>query len=286
MSNATDQNLKQCCAAFYGSDVARLLLGDSFHPGGTHLTTRLGQLTQLGGDSRVLDVAAGRGTSAFHLAQSFGCEVVGVDLSEENVRTASEEASIRGVSNRVSFQVADAEELPFEADTFDAIVCECAFCTFPNKQTAAEEFFRVLKPRGRLGFSDLTKTAEPIPELEGLFAWIACIGDAQPIDSYLEIIQGAKFTITHIEDHGDALLEMVRHIQGKLLGAEIVAGLKKFPVPNVKFPEAKGFAEAAVSAVKDRRLGYLVISANKPSDLPAPIAQDRGAVAEATVVPA
>src|SRR5216684_2412999 len=90
MSNTTEQNVKQCCAAFYGSDLARLLLGDSFHPGGTHLTDRLGQLTQLSRDSRVLDVAAGRGTSAFRLAQSFGCEVVGVDLSEDNVKLAAE----------------------------------------------------------------------------------------------------------------------------------------------------------------------------------------------------
>jgi len=124
MSQTTDQNVKQCCAAFYGSDLARLLLGDSFHPGGTQLTDRLGQLTQLTRDSRILDVAAGRGTSAFHLAQSFGCEVVGVDLSEDNVKLASEEASTRGVANRVSFRLADAEKLPFEAHTFDAILCE------------------------------------------------------------------------------------------------------------------------------------------------------------------
>src|SRR5713226_2182576 len=104
MSQTTEQDVKQCCAAFYGSDLARLLLGDSFHPGGTHLTDRLGQLTELTRDSRVLDVAAGRGTSAFHLAQSFGCEVVGVDLSEDNVKVASEQVSIRGLASRVSFR--------------------------------------------------------------------------------------------------------------------------------------------------------------------------------------
>ena len=67
-------------------------------------------------DSRSPDVAAGRGVSAFHLAQSFGCELVGVDRTEENLRMANEEASIRGVSDRVSVHVADAEKLPFEAD--------------------------------------------------------------------------------------------------------------------------------------------------------------------------
>src|SRR5713226_7878868 len=109
MSQTTEQDVKKCCAAFYGSGLARLLLGDSFHPGGTHLTDRLGQLTQLTRDSRVLDVAAGRGTSAFHLAQTFGCEVVDIDLSEENVKRANEGASIRGVANRASFRLGDAE---------------------------------------------------------------------------------------------------------------------------------------------------------------------------------
>jgi len=264
MSQTTDQNVKQCCAAFYGSDLARLLLGDSFHPGGTHLTDRLGQLTQLTRDSRVLDVAAGCGTSAFHIAQSFGCEVVGVDLSEENVKLANKEASKRGVANRVSFRLADAEKLPFQPHSFDAILCECAFCTFPNKETAAGELFRVLKPGGRLGLSDLTKTAGPVPELDGLLSWIACIGDAQPIESYVEILQLAKLTVAHIEDHSYALTNMVRQIQGKLLGAEMAAGLKKLDFPNVNFSDAKRFAHAALSAVKDEKLGYAVIGAVKP----------------------
>jgi ubiquinone/menaquinone biosynthesis C-methylase UbiE len=264
MSNATEQNVKQCCAAFYGSDVARLLLGDSFHPGGTHLTTRLGQLTQLTRDSRVLDVAAGRGISAFHVAQSFGCEVVGVDLSEDNVKLATEEASIRGFANRVSFQAADAERLPFDNHSFDAILCECAFCTFPNKQTAAGEFSRVLRPGGHLGLSDLTKTGGPLPELDDLLSWIACIGDAQPVESYARALRQAGLTIESIEDHSYALNEMVRQIQGKLLGAEITAGLKKLDFPTVHFSDAKRFAQAALSAVKDGKLGYTVISAVKP----------------------
>ena len=48
--------LKQCCANLYESDIAKLLLGDSFHPGGLKLTERLARLLQLGPQSRVLDV--------------------------------------------------------------------------------------------------------------------------------------------------------------------------------------------------------------------------------------
>jgi arsenite methyltransferase len=56
--------VKACCAALYESDWARLLLGDSLHPGGLALTERLGSLLGLGPGDRVLDVACGPGTSA------------------------------------------------------------------------------------------------------------------------------------------------------------------------------------------------------------------------------
>ena len=264
MSQGAGQDVKQCCSAFYGSTLAHLLLGDSFHPGGTRLTTRLGQLSRLTRDSKVLDVAAGRGTSAFHLAQSFGCRVVGVDLSGENVKLATAEAARRGVADRVSFRLGDAEKLAVAADSFDAVLCECAFCTFPDKQSAAGEFARVLKPGGRLGLSDLTRTAGPLPELDGLLAWIACIGDARPVQLYSETLRLAGFTIETVEDHRYALTEMVRQIQGKLLGAEIAAGLRKVDLPDVNFAEARRFAQAALSAIQAGRLGYAVLCAIKP----------------------
>ena len=86
--------LKSCCANLYESELARLLLGDSFHPGGLTLTGRLGELLQLKPGQRVLDVAAGKGTSAIFLAQRFGCEVVGVDYGAESVKEATARAEL------------------------------------------------------------------------------------------------------------------------------------------------------------------------------------------------
>jgi cyclopropane fatty-acyl-phospholipid synthase-like methyltransferase len=83
------QTLKRCCAQLYESDLARFLLGDSFHPGGLALTRRLGELLHLGPQSRVLDVACGKGASAVFVAEHFGCEVVGVDYSDQNVAQAN-----------------------------------------------------------------------------------------------------------------------------------------------------------------------------------------------------
>src|SRR5215467_4350676 len=133
-------DVKQCCANLYESDFAKLLLGDSFHPGGLRLTQRLGQRLQLGPDSRVLDVASGNGTSAFFLAENFGCGVIGVDYGQHNVGTANAAAAERGISSRVCFEQADAERLPFADATLDTVICECAFCTFTDKARAASEF--------------------------------------------------------------------------------------------------------------------------------------------------
>lgn len=88
-------NLKSCCAALYQSDFARMLLGDSFHPGGQRLTARLGEHLGLGPRVRVLDVASGKGDSAIFLARQFGCQVVGVDFGPQNVEEANSKGRCR-----------------------------------------------------------------------------------------------------------------------------------------------------------------------------------------------
>jgi arsenite methyltransferase len=258
------QEVKQCCAQLYESDVARLLLGDSFHPGGLRLTERLGQLLQLTPQSRVLDVASGRGVSAIFLGERFGCEVVGVDYSGQNVQQAGADAAAKNLSHRVSFYHADAESLPFPDGSFDAVICECAFCTFPEKLLAAREFARVLGRGGRLGLSDLTRGAALPDELNGLLAWIACIADAQPLEAYMTCFCAAGFSNCRTELHDEALLEMVRQVQGKLLGAEIMASLKKIDLPGLDFTSAKQMVKAALNAIQQGQLGYGIIIVEKP----------------------
>jgi arsenite methyltransferase len=262
MSNANEHvipDVKQCCAIAYGSDAARFLLGDSFHPGGTDLTLELCSLLKLRSESLVLDVASGKGTSAFAIAERFGCRVVGVDLSQANVEESNAEAVKRGLQERVSFRLADAEALPFAEGSFDAVLCECAFCTFPDKAVAAAEFARVLRPGGRVGISDLTRVRGPLPELDGLLAWIACIGDAQPLERYTAWLTQAGFTIIASEARNQCLATMVEQIRSKLLLADIMVGLKKLELPGLDLQQAKQFASAARDAVKQNKLGYALV---------------------------
>lgn len=160
--------IKQCCATVYESDAVKLLLGDALHPGGTEMTERLGRMLGLGPRKRVLDVAAGRGTTALTLATRFGCEVIGLDYSPRNIEEAKRGASERGLSDKVTFYCGDAERLPFADASFDAIVCECALCTFPNKASAATEFARVLRVGGQVGLSDPTRRGPCRPNFSAL----------------------------------------------------------------------------------------------------------------------
>ncbi len=259
------QVLKQCCAALYESEWARLLLGETFHPGGLALTKRLGELLALNSHARVLDVASGRGDSAIFLAQTFGCEVVGVDYSAHNVTVGRVAAERANVTERVRFEQADAEQLPFAAETFDAIVCECAFCTFPTKTAAAAEFARVLRPGGRVGLSDLTRDGELPSELDTLFGWVACIADAQPIERYTAYLQSAHLDVEWVEPHNDALVALVDEIRGKLLGAQVLTKLGKLDFPIDDFSQAHHIARAATQSIREGKLGYALIVATKLS---------------------
>jgi arsenite methyltransferase len=252
------EQLKSCCASLYETDLARLLLGDSFHPGGMRLTRRLGEKLGLLPGQRVLDVASGKGESAIFLARTFGCEVVGIDFGANNVEEAGHR--LEGHADAlVSFEAGDAENLAFPDASFDAVICECAFCTFPDKRAAAGEFARVLKPGGKAGISDLTRNAMLPPELDGLLAWISCIADARPVEDYARYLTGAGMRDIEMEAHDEALAEMVRDIQGKLLGAELMSKIRKFEPDGIDFAQARGFANAAAAAVRSGSLGYALV---------------------------
>lgn len=261
---------KQCCARLYESEIVSLLLGDSFHPGGVALTERLGLLLDLTPNSHVVDAASGKGASALFLAQRFGCRVSGFDLSQQNVDRATAEAVRQGLSGRVRFERGDVERLPLEDESVDAIICECAFCTFPDKPAAARQFARVLRRGGRVGLSDITRAPGPSDELNDLMAWIACLADARSSEAYGAWLTDAGLTITAIEPRDDVLRELVRAIGTRLFATEVLVGLKKIDLPGIDLEAAKRMAHQALVAVNEGRLGYAIVCAVRESLSQAP----------------
>ena len=281
----TDRQIKVCCATFYQSDIVRLLLGDVFHPGGLALTQYLGEVIGLGPADHVLDVACGRGLSAVHLAERFGCHVTGLDYGPDNVAAAEAHAAERGVTHLTTFRQGDAEGLPFDDGTFDAVISECSFCTFPDKPTAAAEMARVLRVGGRLGLTDMTVTGALPDDIQSLLAWVACVAGAGTPEEYVATLRQAGFTDFVVEDHHDALRELVTDVHLRLLGLELAIGLSKLesrtaseaalaealanadnkhPADNehpVDLDEAKRLTRRGIELIERGVVGYTLIAA-------------------------
>ena len=256
--------LKACCAGVYASDWARLLLGESLHPGGAALTGRLAGLMKLGPGARLLDIAAGRGTSAIQLAHDFECDVVGIDYGLANAAAAARHARAAGLNDRAAFVAGDAERLPCADARFDAVMCECAFCTFPDKRAAAAEMARVLRPGGQVGLADLVRRGRLPACLDDLLAWIACIADARPSEEYAGHLAAAGLEVTALEDHDGALADLVWTVRLRLMGAEVAAHVADLELPGADLARARQLARAAERAVAGGSLGYVLIVARKP----------------------
>jgi cyclopropane fatty-acyl-phospholipid synthase-like methyltransferase len=113
-------------------------------------------------EKTLLDVACGAGGPALRIAAATACSVIGIDVHEQAVRTASSLAAQRGLAERAEFRAMDATgPLPFSDGRFDAITCIDAINHFPDRPRVIAEWARLLKVNGRLLFTDpITVTGE------------------------------------------------------------------------------------------------------------------------------
>lgn len=258
---ADPAGIKACCAAAYSQDAVALVLGESYHPGGLALTRKLAVALGLCPGQRVVDVASGRGTTARLLAAEFGVTVDGVDLGDSTVERARSAAGEAGLSGRVRFHRGDAERIPLLEAIADAVVCECAFCTFPDKAAAAAEFARLLRPGGRVGITDVTVTENGLPEeLTTLAAWAACITGARTVAQYTDILAAAGLVTVYVEKHDDALTRMIEQIEARLTVSRMTAG----PLAaGVDLNAVSRYTALARRAVADGLIGYRMLVAEK-----------------------
>jgi arsenite methyltransferase len=258
--SAAPAELKSCCAAAYSSQAACYLLGDSFHPGGAALTSKLIRRLEVDADSTVVDVGSGPGTSTLQLARELGCRVVGVELSPTSVAAATAAAAEAGLGEQVRFLVGDAEALPLAAASMDGAICECAMCTFPDKHAAAGELARVLRPGACLMLADIVAEPERLPgELRNVAAWVACVADATPAAELSALLGNAGFSIQHLERHDDALALLLKVVDARLRAAALIGG----GFLGDALDEGRKLVRAADEALRDGCLGYASILARR-----------------------
>jgi len=149
---STDEQQKAAIAGLYHRVAATYgSIGPNHF---SHVGRQLVEQMGIAEGARVLDVAAGRGANLFPAAEKVGPrgQVIGIDLAEGMVRETSAEIQRRQVAQASMHQM-DAEHLDFPDASFDAVLCGFAIFFFPQLEQALAEFFRVLRPGGKLGIS-------------------------------------------------------------------------------------------------------------------------------------
>ncbi len=138
-----------------------------------------------------------------------GGKVFGIDMTEEMVERAKENAKKGGFEN-VEFKLGEIENLPFEDNFFDLIISNCVINLSPEKEKVFKEALRVLKRGGRLLVSDIVLLKE-LPDFikNSKEAYVACISGAIKRDEYIRIIKGAGFKNVEILDERDFSLDFI-----------------------------------------------------------------------------
>lgn len=128
---------------------------DQFHTRGLAATAEIAQLAGIGAEMSVLDVGSGLGGPARYLAAARGCRVTGIDRSEPFVEAARYLTSRTGQADRVSFEVADALDLPFADAAFDVVLLQHVAMNVDDRAGLYRGIRRVLATGGRLAIFDI-----------------------------------------------------------------------------------------------------------------------------------
>jgi len=138
------------------SDIAG---ADEFHVRGAAVSKELAESINLEG-ATVLDIGCGLGGPCRMLADEYNCQVTGIDLSNEYIRTAKELSKLVKLDSKTSFVQGDAASLPFGDNMFDVVWTQHVQMNIPDKEKFYSEISRVLKPGGHFLYYDIFKKAD------------------------------------------------------------------------------------------------------------------------------
>jgi sarcosine/dimethylglycine N-methyltransferase len=208
---------------------------DQDHYGGLAANDALADLARIGPGTRVADFCAGLGGPARYLAHRYGALVTGIELNPDRVAGAEDLTRRVGLEDRVGVLPGDVTCTPLENGSVDAVVSQEAFLHLLDKAAALAEAFRILRPGGRLVFTDWVAHRPLTPgEAEEMWRGIAA-QTVQSVDGYRDLLERAGFRTVSVEDLTDAWgtilaqrLAMFRSLREETLRAGTPAGDEAF----------------------------------------------------------
>ena len=202
---------------------------DEFHLGGREATQALADFMQLRPGMHLLDVGCGIGGPARYFAGR-GCQVTGVDLTEEFVRVAESLTRLVKLDQKVKFRQASALELPFASDTFDGAYEIHVGMNIADKAGVFREVARVLKPGARFAIYDLMRSNDATLAFPVPWARTPETSFVASVDDYRQALEAAGFRIDHQRDRRQFATEFMQRMMAQsasgppVLGVHILMG--------------------------------------------------------------
>ena len=184
--------------------MAKTLKMKVLHPGGLQATKLLAEKCKISSDMIVLDVGCGSGRSDIFLANKYGCRIVGVDIETETLLKAQTEAVSNCLGDRVAFRLANANELPFQDQTFDGAIFQAALI-FTNKTEALRSVYQKIRSGGFLGVIELAWKKPPTENIVTKVRETLCAAAINTETHYdwIRLFRKCGFEVIHSEliDH-------------------------------------------------------------------------------------
>ena len=218
---------------------------------------------ELGPGNTALEVACGSGGVTCRMAIETQATCVGVDINAEGVSAARRRASAQGLESRVSFHVADAgKPLPFAEESFDAVFCNDSINHFPGRPAVLRDWYRVLRPGGRLLFTDpivvtgqLTNTEMRDRSSIGFFLFT-------PTEYNEPLLTQIGFVVREVRDVTDAVASVSkRWREARAKRRPALVSLEG----DAGFDAVQRFLDAVHTLSSERRLSRFMYLATKPS---------------------
>jgi len=176
------------------------VMSEQIHSGREPATEALAQAVGLKSGQHVLDVCSALGAPARHIAKKYGVKVTGLDFTRTMNAKAIERNKAAGLDNLITIVDGNALDMPFKKDTFDVIWGQEAWCYVTDKDLLARECFRVLKPGGKIGFTDWVITGEVEDDLLAKLYESMAFPYMETFKGWQEVLKKAGFRVLDAKD--------------------------------------------------------------------------------------
>ncbi|WP_165969075.1 methyltransferase domain-containing protein [Actinomadura sp. KC06] len=208
----------------------------------------------------VLDAGCGQGEPARYLAREFGARVTGVSVSAAEIDDAIRRTKGTDLADRVRFEYGDYTDLPYPDGTFDAVLVIEALMYSPDLDRALRELFRVLRPGGRISFSDFSLMPTADPKRIEKFMSTVKMNVLPSLPEWLDRVQDAGFGVEEHTQCGPRVYgKKSKYLKAAMARRDEISTA----VGDSTMSEFSRSLQGFYAPRKDD-IGYVIISARKP----------------------